>query len=91
MLIKLNDFNAKTTFFLDVRNIRVIQINQQQAPRASTKKDEVVALVKPTAPTTIVTYTMLPGGFQAFDVVEEAEDVARAVNAAWQGKSLLIN
>jgi hypothetical protein len=69
----------------------VIQVNPQHIPRPSSKKDEVVALVKPTAPTTVVTYTMLPGGFQAFDVVEDAEEVARAVNAAWQGKSLLVN
>jgi hypothetical protein len=93
MLVKLTDFNGKYTFFLDCRNIRVVQTNQPKPqPVESRKREDVItAAVKPQAPTMVVTYTMLPNGFQAFDVAEDADEVARAVNAAWQGKSLLVN
>jgi hypothetical protein len=88
MLIKLIDFKSKAPFYLDANNVRMVQRSADERSKLEKAKDSEAE--KP-LPVLVITYLMTPQGLQALAVEGQEEEIARMVNAAREGKNLLVS
>jgi hypothetical protein len=79
MLVKLTSKDANSSFYIDAKNVRLIQ--EVKGNKLQHTEDEVV----------LISYFLTPQGLQWFSITETPEEAARLVNAALEEKNLLVS